>query len=273
MMPRLALALLLCLSLTGVARAAPRCTDCVLEDGAYHTALPAGWDGHGTLKLLIFLHGYGASGRAMIEEDAIGGAATRLGFLVAAPDGRGKSWGGRGMPPVPGARDDVAFIHAVLRDVERRWPIDRASVVLGGFSVGGAMTWQVACTAPQGFTAFLPMSGALWLPLPEHCAGPIALSHLHGRADTVVPLEGRVLMQRFHMAAIAQSLAVARRTDRCSAPPRHFTAAGGEDCTDWAGCAAGGAVQFCLHPGGHELGAAWTTAALRWALAQRQNVR
>jgi polyhydroxybutyrate depolymerase len=70
------------------------------------------------------------------------------------------------------------------------------------------------------------------------------------------------------MGDIAAGLLIFRHTDRCTAPPRAFTAAGEERCTDWAGCAAGGAVELCLHPGGHELRADWTEAGLRWAMAQ-----
>lgn len=256
------------LALLLLAAAAP-CADCTLPQGTYHTAAPPGWDGHAKLPLLIFLHGYGADGTDMLLDDAVGPPAAAAGFLLVAPDGKNHAWAVPGAP-AEGQRDDAGFIRAVLADVERRWPVDRGMVVLGGFSLGGSMTWQIACTSPTGFTAFLPMSGGFWTPIPEHCVAPVALRHLHGVADPTVPLSGRVLRQRFRLADIAQGLAVFRRADRCAATPHPFTAPGGQDCTAWDGCAAGGVLQFCLHPGGHEMRADWTTAGLRWALGQRR---
>jgi polyhydroxybutyrate depolymerase len=274
---RLALAVLLVPALLSVAaaRMKPPCTDCVLQGkkhpyGTFHVALPPGWNGHSPMKLLIFLHGYGANGQDMVADADVGGVAAKLGFMLVAPDGRGTSWAGTGMPGAAapdGGRDDVAFLHAVLRDVEKRWPIDRSMVVLGGFSIGGSMTWQIACHAPRGFTAFLPMSGGFWLPMPAHCVAPVALRHLHGSDDKVVPLAGRVMLRRFHMGDIDQGLGIFRATDRCTAPARAFSDPGHEHCTEWAGCAAGGAVAVCLHPGGHEMRGDWMTAGLHWALA------
>jgi polyhydroxybutyrate depolymerase len=103
--------------------------------------------------------------------------------------------------------------------------------------------------------------------MPAHCVAPVALRHLHGSDDKVVPLAGRVMLRRFHMGDIDQGLGIFRATDRCTAPARAFSDPGHEHCTEWAGCAAGGAVEVCLHPGGHEMRGDWMTAGLHWALA------
>lgn len=251
-----------------LAAAAP-CTDCTLPQGTYHVAAPPGWDGKAALPLLIFLHGYGADGRDMLQDEAVGPPAASAGFLLVAPDGLNHAWAVPGAP-AEGQRDDVGFIRAVRADVERRWPVDRGMVVLGGFSLGGSMTWQIACTAPAGFTAFLPMSGGFWRPMPAGCVAPVALRHLHGVADPTVPLTGRVLRQRFRLDDIPLGLERFRAADHCAAASHGFSAPGGQHCAAWQGCDAGAALQFCLHPGGHEMNAAWTASALRWALGQRR---
>lgn len=257
----------------GPAGAAERCADCTVAGGSYHVAAPPGWDGHAPLRLLIYLHGYGSTGQDVMEDPAVAPPAAALGFLLVAPDARDKAWAATGAPAKAapdGGRDDIGFLRAVLADVRARWPVDDGMVVLGGFSLGGMMTNEMACHAPAGFTAFLPMSGGFWAPLPTGCVAPVALRHLHGAADPTVPLGGRVLRERFHMVPIADGLGLFRATDRCTAPPVSRADIGEQRCTDWGGCAGGSEVQFCLHPGGHELRADWTTAGLRWALTHRR---
>ena len=85
----------------------------------------------------------------------------------------------------------MAFLRAVLADAAARAPIDPLRALLGGFSGGGMMAWRVACDAPGAFRAYLPVAGLLWRPLPEACAGPAPMLHVHGWSDPVVPLEGR----------------------------------------------------------------------------------
>ena len=106
----------------------------------------------------------------------------------------------------------------MLADVKRRWPVD-GRVVLGGFSDGASMVWDMACFAPLGFAAFLPFSGGFWERMPTACTAPVNLRHVHGTADATVPLAGRVVLEHWRQADIKRGFAIWRETDRCTAPP------------------------------------------------------
>ena len=187
---RLRAALALVLLLIAGAAAAQPCDVCRLPDGQYRTMPPPGWDGKRPLPLLLFLHGWQSSAEATLADADVTGPSGRQGFLLVAPDGLGKSWHFRGNNA--GGRDDIAFLRAVLADVETRFPIDRHLVVAGGFSIGASMVWDLACHASSGFSAFLPLSGGFWEPMPDHCtAGPVNLRQTHGMADATFPLSGR----------------------------------------------------------------------------------
>ena len=89
------------------------------------------------------------------------------------------------LPPGARPRDAKALLDAALLLVR---------MVLGGFSQGGFMAFQLALRAPARFAALLAMS--TWLPedlaeavekTPAHAALPTLL--VHGRDDSAVPVE------------------------------------------------------------------------------------
>ena len=267
---RLPLAILLVLLVWArPAAAAERCALCLLPDGVYHVAAPPGWDGHSRLKLFVYLHGWRQKGTDATGDPNIAGVANRLGYLLVAPDGalgpHGSGWGHVGSPER--VRDDQAFVLEVLRDVERRWPIDMGAVVLGGFSQGASMVWDMACYRARYFTAFIPFSGGFWQPMPPACtSGPVALRHTHGTHDHMVPLEGRAILEgRYRQADIFQGFLRWQAEDRCTAAPDLVHAPGALDCKSWTQCGAG-QLQLCLHDGDHSMIAPWLEASLKWAM-------
>jgi len=270
--PALLLLALLLLALLRPAPAAAQpsgpCEPCALPDGTYHAVAPPGWNGRDKLRLLLFLHGWSSKGLDITGDPNIAGVANRLGFLLVAPDGEEHSWGHVGSPHR--RRDDVAFLRAVVADAEARWPIDRRSVVAGGFSQGGSMVWDLACYAAPDFTAFIPFAGGFWQPLPDACpSGPVALRHTHGTHDTMVPMQGRAILGgAFRQGDILQGFARWRAADGCPAIPDEITREGDLTCNAWNSCSSGRHLEMCLHDGNHSMIAPWLEASLRWAIAQ-----
>ena len=259
--------LLLALLAAPAARAAAPCGDCTAAGGTYHTVAPPGWNGRTKLGLLLFLHGWMMEGLDITEDADIRAAAAKMGFLLVAPDGLLRSWAHTGSPSQ--ARDDVAFLHDVVADVESRWPIDRARVVAAGFSQGASMVWDLACYDAPDFTAFLPFSGGFWRPLPRACrSGPVDLRHVHGRGDTTMPLAGRHLFGPYYQGDIRQGFRDWVAEDRCRGKPVALKDWSGLTCESWTGCAGGHRLQLCLRGGGHRMWQGDVLAGLRWAVAR-----
>lgn len=251
---------------------------CSAGDGVYLARPPDGWSGGAgsggagsggvrsdgaRLPLLLFLHGYRGSAAAILSDAAIGPVASHAGMLLVAPEGRDATWSHAGSPSR--ARNDVAFLRAVIADARRRWPVDPNLIVAAGFSQGGSMIWELACHDAEGITAFLPFSGAFWEPLPRECpAGPVVIRHVHGLADPVVPMQGRVIRQVFRQGDVLAGLALRRAVNQCpEAPDQRTISPSGLTCETWSTCASG-QVQLCLHVGAHEIEAAWLAEGLAW---------
>ncbi len=255
------------LALPVAALAQTPCDPCALPGGTYRAAAPPAWDGKSPLRLLLFLHGYRDKGADITGDPNIAGVAHRLGFLLVAPDGDAGSWGHVGSPHR--ARDDVAFLTAVLADAKARWPVDPNTVVAGGFSQGGSMVWDLACYAAPLFTAFIPYAGGFWEPLPDSClSGPVNLRHTHGTHDSMVPMHGRgILHNQYHQGDILQGFTRWKAADQCAALPDQTGREGDLICSGWQSCASGRKLEMCLHGGDHAMIAPWLDASLRWAIA------
>lgn len=256
--------LLLLLVVAVSAGAAEPCDPCRLPSGGtYRVHAPAGWDGHARLPVLMFLHGYRGEGADIVASPDVVVPAEKMGFLLVAPDGLNGGWSHQGSP-AQSARDDRTFLRSVLGDVRRRWPVNDRMVVLGGFSDGASMVWDMACFAPLSFSAFLPFSGGFWERMPTACTAPVNLRHVHGNADTTVPLAGRAIRDRWRQADVFRGFQIWRETDHCTAPPERRARSGGLACEVWS-CRTRRTLELCLHPGGHEMNASWLEGGLRWA--------
>lgn len=243
---------------------------CELEtdevSGTYYVALPSGQAPTEGWPAIVFLHGFGGEGKGVLTMRDMVQVANKRGYAVIAPDGT-KREGGPGLswlfhPLYRDGRDEGAFIGAVADDAAGRFGIDRSKVILAGFSLGASMTSYVACETPKRFSAYTPIAGSFWKPLPETCAAPVRQFYTHGWSDNVVPLEGRPvgvgsLMQGDAFAAMS----IWRHTNKCKQPnPTGFDRTGNFQIRDWNDCG----LRFALHPGGHGVPPGWVEMMLNW---------
>jgi polyhydroxybutyrate depolymerase len=239
---------------------------CEVPEGTYHVALP---EGPGPLPSVVFLHGYGSSGAGTLRNTGMVQALLARGYAVVAPDGQqmadrdGRRWDFH--PDRPATRDETDFIKRVADDAADRFGLDRDTMLLAGFSVGGSMVSYLACEDPAAFAAYAPVAGSFWRPEPTDCAGPVRLLHTHGWTDQTVPLEGRVIGPGFGQGDVFLSLQTWRRADGCDrSQPDSFSTVGEFQLRSWTACAPGARLDFALHVGGHSIPRGWSSLALDW---------
>jgi len=240
---------------------------CAVPLGEYRIARPAA--PVGKPPALLFLHGAGGSAENILTRGDIVPEFTAHGYVVIAPAGlirpEFNSRGWHFHPNRPHVRDELAFVRQVLTDATSRWGIDRTRVLLAGESIGGSVTWYLACKAPADFAAFAPIAGAFWKPLPEGCSGPAKLLHTHGWRDETVPLEGRRIRDIAEQGDVFASLAIWRRVNGCARQaPAEIEAGQTAWHRRWTGCAADAWLELALHGGGHEVPDFWAGMARAW---------
>lgn len=231
--------------------------ECSVEIGSYRLEMPAQGKPRG---VYVFFHGHRGSAEAQMQHRELVETAHRLGLAFAAPDGSNNTWSFPGAPSQ--ARDEKRFVAEVLDSLESRFGFTRERILIGGFSSGASMAWYALCQHGGRIAGAVTFSGVFWTPLPtaQECAEPIPpLVHFHGRADTVFPLAGRSIRDRWRQGDTFKSMALIRERAICKTELEKQI--GGLAC-EATSCARGDIV-LCLHAGEHEISAAHLEAGLR----------
>lgn len=247
---------------------------CAVAGGTYQLALPE--NGAAPEGIVLHFHGWGGRARGLMRNSGLAKVATDRGYALLAPQGQvppGRENTNWRVPSDNGGgsrsgRDDDAFVDAILADVNQRFGLGDERILVTGFSLGGMYAWHLACRRGDRFTAFAPIAGVIWKPIPTACPGtegPIHLLHTHGFTDTMVPLEGRNIRNgTIIQGDVFAMLDVARGHNRCTQErPSGFAKTQSMQCRLWEDCGRG-SVGFCLHSGGHSVPKDWSSYALDW---------
>jgi len=241
---------------------------CQVPGGQYRASPPPGWDGRSPLPTGLFFHGFrGSAADGMADADLRRDFAD-AGILLILPDGQDGTWAHQSAPRLasPGARDEIAFVRAILADIHTRWPVDDRNLFASGFSQGASLVWDLACRG-GGFRAYIPIAGDFWEPYPTECpAGPANLLHFHGLADPTIPLEGRSLRGgAFVQGNLFASFATLIALDGCQRHPERMEPAGAFLLRRWEqSCRSGRHIAMALHSGAHDVPPGWLRLARAW---------
>ncbi len=171
----------------------------------YNFKVPTGYDKTKPTPLVIMLHGYSASGvleEAYFQLSATSDAQT---FLYAYPDGtkdptNNLFWNADDACcdfysiPV----DDVAYVNAIIDDVETKYNVDTKRIFVVGHSNGAFMSHRLACDSSGRIAAIAALAGEVWAD-PSKCnpSSTISVLGIHGDADMTILYDGGVAAAGF----------------------------------------------------------------------------
>lgn len=240
--------ILIAMMIAPMAQACGAESDCVVGDRVYRVSMPEGQNA--PVGAVIWAHGYRGSATGVMRNGSLRRMVHAQGLALIAVQGVNGSWN---LPYGPSTFDstgdaEFTYFDAVIADATAKFAIDPSRLVASGFSAGGMMVWNLACTRPDAFVGFVPISGTFWLKPPASCAPSVAsIVHMHGDRDTTVPLDGRVIGET-RQGKVSDALAM-------------YATHGGfgpilQNNTDMLRCsdrknADTEILEFCLFEGGH----------------------
>lgn len=138
--------------------------------------------------LVIVLHGYGGS--ALKGKKAMMDVADRNGFAVCYPQGikdpKGKpGWNVR-YPSQEGMKtDDVKFLIALSKELQKKFDLSPKNTFLTGMSNGGDIIYLIAMRAPKAFKAMASIAGLQfnWMETEYSYKHPLPFMEVHGTQD------------------------------------------------------------------------------------------
>lgn len=175
------------------------------EEHCYHVYVPQQQPADLGWPVVLFLHGAGEKGTDGIRplSAGLGTAIEKFGeqpFLAVFPQCENLT--GRHLTGWYAESSDAQRALAILKQVEREFPVDPQQRVLCGWSMGGYGAWSLAATYPEMWSGVLAMSGG-------QTETPLDLSRLaqlqtpvwaiHGREDSLIPhTQSEFLIERLN---------------------------------------------------------------------------
>ena len=230
----------------------------------YRLFVPAGYDGHQRLPLVLDLHGSGGSSGGQARNSGLEMVSASGGrFIVATLDAVDARWN---VPVQNGRSDDVAYVSDVIDHVAARVCTDLARVYATGFSGGARMTSLLGCRLGARIAAIAPVSG---LRLPgAGCSGrAVPVLTFHGLADPQNTYAGHEPDRGEEwLESVPEALSGWARHNSCKGDAVVEDPPGPLSTMRYDGCADGNEVRMIRIDG---LGHAWTrkevdTTAVMW---------
>ena len=192
----------------------------------YTMRVPTSYDAARPTPFVLLLHGYAASGGLQDLYFGFTAMAEEKGFLYAFADGKTDAKGNKFWNATDGCCnfdgnpvDDVAYLTAILDDVEARYNVDRKRVYIVGHSNGGFMAHRMACEIAPRVAAIVSLAGAQWVDATKcSAAEPVSVLQVHGDADQTIHYEGGSTSQGAYPSA-HQTVATWAGKDHCTGAP------------------------------------------------------
>jgi poly(3-hydroxybutyrate) depolymerase len=197
------------LTLTLIGALASACANRVADEGGdwqklihgglprtYLVHLPQGHEDGESLPLVILLHGGGGDARDAARVSGMNAVADQAGFIAVYPNGTGRRPGVRtwnathccGYAMLNGI-DDVGFLGALIKQLQRDYPVDPRRTYVAGMSNGGMLAHKIAIAYSKRIAAVGAVGAAMFgeEPPPQY---PVAAILINGMADRHIPFEG-----------------------------------------------------------------------------------
>jgi poly(3-hydroxybutyrate) depolymerase len=160
--------------------------------------------------------------------------------IFVAPQGINNGWSDAKRTMSKGG-DDIELTKALLTQLEDTLCIDTTRIFAEGFSMGGSMSYAVACALGDVFRGVAVHSGGPMSGCVTPHTKPVAYFMTHGTSDSVCTYPGYGVPQLQDFAKVNGCM------DATLPKPTSSAAA----CVDFMGCSAGYPTRSCLFVGDH----------------------
>jgi len=139
--------------------------------------------------LLLVFHGGGGHAYNMPRFTGFDQLADIHGFIVAYPESANTHWNDT---RALSRADDVAFVRALIAELEHSYPVDPARVYATGISNGGFFSQRLACDLSSQIAAVASVAATMPETLIQVChpSNPVSILFMQGTNDPLVHIEG-----------------------------------------------------------------------------------
>jgi len=160
--------------------------------------VPANYNAKADAPLVLAFHGSPGNGPGMRISTGLDEIADKEGWLMAYPNGSGGGWaaGCNCSDPDFAGVDDVDFIRRLIARINDEYPVDKERIYAVGFSMGGVMSYRLACDLAPDIAAVGAVSSTMSWKQMDTCTPdtPVPLIMMIGDNDASFPWTGTGLV-------------------------------------------------------------------------------
>jgi poly(3-hydroxybutyrate) depolymerase len=151
--------------------------------------VPATYSPANPAPLVFNLHGFTSNAFQQELYSEMNAVADTAGFIAVYPEGVNATWNA-GL--LPNSVDDVGFISVLIDSLNADYNIDLARVYSCGMSMGGFMSFKLACELDDRIAAIASVTGLFATDAANNCSAtrPVPVLQMHGTADPTVIYNG-----------------------------------------------------------------------------------
>lgn len=163
---------------------------------SYLLHIPKNYDGSKPFPVVLCFHGGGSNARQQMAFCGLNRKSESAGFIAVYPNGTGNlkrvlTWNSGNCCGYAARRqvDDVAFVDALLDELDKLVKVDAKRVYATGMSNGGMMSYTLADKLSNRIAAIAPVAGPMGT---VGCSPdrPVSVIHFHGTKDEYAPFDG-----------------------------------------------------------------------------------
>jgi polyhydroxybutyrate depolymerase len=207
---------------------------------SYILRRPDNYDANRPYRLILSYHPRGGTAQDIASGNFYGLLSMSAGSTIfVAPQGINNLWPDSGSTrTTPG--QDINFTKALVDDLTSKLCVDRSRIFAEGFSMGGSMSYAVACAMGDVVRGVVAHSGGPMSGCVQHNR-PVAYFMTHGTTDNVCIYPDFGVPQVNDFGRVNGCMPQSMPTPSGTAP----------SCVDFPGCMAGYPTRACIFVGGH----------------------
>ncbi len=193
---------------------------------SYRIYIPVSYNSSEPVPLVLALHGLGDNANNF-QGIGFNQIADTANFIAVYPNALpdpvlGAAGWNAGVNPI-NTIDDVSFLSALIDTIESEYSIDTNRIYSCGFSLGGFMTYRLACQLGGRFAAIASVAGTLPATLAPTCdpGHVMPVMHFHGTSDQTIPYNYGVFFVVVTNLGADSTVAFWRNYNTCTAAPQH----------------------------------------------------
>jgi polyhydroxybutyrate depolymerase len=144
------------------------------------------------LPLVIGLHGGRSDPDRFAKTTEFNALANQERFMVAYPTGVNRHWNDGRDGTTLSTENDVAFISAMIDDIQKKQKIDRRRIYATGISNGGFMSQRLACELSHKIAAVASVASTIAPAVASRCQPKrsVPILMINSPVDTFIPWQG-----------------------------------------------------------------------------------